>query len=186
MLTPDFLSQCANSLRSLANDIQRSPPPAKMEIILAYADFSKSFPQEQIKSLVEWAGKSPVIYKFALIEGHDYSSVFQRFKNCKQLNKSLAKQKPENSRAYCKENQVSSTLYVGSSRNLECRLGQHFGYKARTTYSMQLTHWLQPGDIEQVHLSVWHCEGIHPVAVQTMEDHLWDVERPMLGKRGGR
>lgn len=186
MLTPDFFSQCATSLRSLADDVQKTTPPPKMEVTLAYSDFCESFPEAQTGELVRWAGKGTVIYRFAIRHGREQSSVLERFNGCKTREKDLATQAGIKPRAYCRANQASSTLYVGSSRNLESRLRQHFGYKDRTTYAMQLTHWLQPGDIEQIHLSVWHCEGIHAVAVQAMEDHLWDVERPMLGKRGGR
>lgn len=186
MLDQDFMLECADSLRELANDVQKTALPSHQEVILAYEDFSASFPDSKLKSLVEWAGSGPAIYKFVIVDGNHPAAVLHRFSCSKEKEKSEAKKSGTASRSYCRANLQSSTLYVGSSLELRKRLREHFGYLGRTTYSMQLTHWLLPGDIESLQLSVWRCAGLPARTVQALEDHLWDRERPMLGKRGSR
>lgn len=177
MLDQTFISACAASLRLLAEDVEKVQTQMAAEVKLTYGDFSASFPDAQLRELISWAGKNPVIYKFTVVEGSDSASILERF---------IKRKAKEKARAYCKANLVSNTLYVGSSLNLESRLQQHFGYSGRTTYSMQLIHWLQVGDIETLHLSVWKLAGLPKLTVQALEDYLWDQERPLLGKRGGR
>ncbi|WP_343718633.1 hypothetical protein [Achromobacter dolens] len=186
MLDQDFMLKCADSLRELANDVQKTAIPSHQEVILAYEDFSASFPDSKLKSLVEWAGSGPVIYKFAILNGKHAASILHRFKCSKEKEKLNAKKNRTTARSYCRANLESSTLYVGSSLELRKRLREHFGYLGRTTYSMQLTHWLLPGDIKTLQLSVWKCAGLPARTVQALEDHFWDRERPLLGKRGGR
>ena len=186
MFDREFMSACAKSLRQLADEVERTDAQIAGEASLAYTDFCEFYPDTQLRNLISWAGKGPVIYKFAISKGCDGKSILKRFRECKEKEKANAKQHDVKARAYCKANQISRTLYVGSSLNLESRLRQHFGYTGRTTYSMQLTHWLQAGDIETLHLAVWKCPGLPPRTVQALEDHLWDRERPLLGKRGGR
>lgn len=186
MLDQEFISACAQSLRKLADEIETTDIITNREARLDYKNFCEFYPTTQLADLISWVEKGPVIYKFLISEGRDGASILKRFRECKENEKTNARNHKVKARAYCKANQNSSTLYVGSSLNLESRLRQHFGYSGRTTYSMQLTHWLQAGDIETLHLSVWKCNGLSPRIVQALEDHLWDRERPLLGKRGGR
>lgn len=82
---------------------------------------------------------------------------------------------------------VPRALYVGSGRDLPARMGQHLGrIGGAGTYSMRLAPWaagltgatelgyrIYPRDMDAIELGA-------------LEQELWDVRTPLLGKRSGR
>jgi len=99
---------------------------------------------------------------------------------------SLAKAKKHDGRAYARLNNKSPTLYVGSSRSLKKRLKEHFGFGARGTSSLQISHWC---NISTLSFEI-HCAKYQPSPgaeiIQEMEDTMWLKKRPMFGRRGRR
>jgi hypothetical protein len=82
------------------------------------------------------------------------------------------------------------TLYVGSSRSFASRLQQHFGFGYEGTYSLHLKRWV-PETLSHTPLvleywTVRDSEKARPIALQTLEDYLWDHSQPVFGRRGSK
>lgn len=78
-------------------------------------------------------------------------------------------------------------LYVGSSKDLRTRAGQHIGRIGGVgTYSMRLALWATT-ITAVVDLDYWLYEpDMDPIELEALEQELWDARQPLLGKRSGR
>ncbi|HOS95232.1 MAG TPA: hypothetical protein PLQ54_18120 [Armatimonadota bacterium] len=97
-----------------------------------------------------------------------------------------AKARKRRARAYPRLNSLGTCLYVGSSRSMGKRLREHLGYGAAGTYALQLAHWATPLSLELDFVCAKYAEDTRPEVMQALEDTLWQVRRPMFGRRGAR
>jgi hypothetical protein len=83
----------------------------------------------------------------------------------------------------------SNVLYVGSSQHLKQRIQQHIGVstidsnKNRTTYALWLNDWFT-GRVK-VHYFIF-SEKLDQSVLQTIEDVIWEINKPQFGKQGGK
>lgn len=69
-------------------------------------------------------------------------------------------------------------LYVGSSHNIKKRLIEHMGVGgSKKTYALHLKQWFK----EQIEIEVYKTKNEY---LQLFEDIMWDIYKPLLGKRG--
>jgi hypothetical protein len=76
-------------------------------------------------------------------------------------------------------------LYVGSKRSrFGSRIIQHVGTDNKQTYALHMKDWLPRGN--RVIDVDYYCFGytVDHATLQLIEDTIWDLCRPMLGKRG--
>jgi hypothetical protein len=97
-----------------------------------------------------------------------------------------AKARKRRARAYPRMNSPGTCLYVGSSRSMGKRLREHLGYGAAGTYALQLAHWATPLSLQLDFVCAKYPEDTPPEVMQALEDTLWQVRRPMFGRRGAR
>lgn len=83
------------------------------------------------------------------------------------------------------DNLDSSTgaLYVGGSKNILTRLHNHL-HAAGKTYSLHLHRWLREKH-GQIRVQVQFLDDNADLA-QEIEDSLWDLKKPLFGRRGAR
>lgn len=89
---------------------------------------------------------------------------------------------------YCRVNDDhtnTDTLYVGRSKKLRTRLGQHLGAESRGIYSMHLQRWAT-GNHAKVGISYMRFERMEDLFVQAIEDGLWASLCPLFGRKGER
>lgn len=81
----------------------------------------------------------------------------------------------------------TTTLYVGSSKSFASRFLQHLGRTGSPgTYSMRLANWA-PKIASSITVSVWSFDtGISQAVLELYEQALWDLKKPLLGKRSGK
>ena len=83
-----------------------------------------------------------------------------------------------------KEHRGESTLYVGSSKSMALRLKGHLGFGYKKTFSLQMSSWaenLSGGVIIDI---IRFRPDTSQAVVQTIEDGLWGVFKPMFGRQG--
>lgn len=80
---------------------------------------------------------------------------------------------------------LSNILYVGSSRNLPKRLRDHFGLGSAKTYGLKLNKWL-PADVSLELHYAFYSQETGAIAIAALEDALWEVHKPMFGRKGGK
>lgn len=79
----------------------------------------------------------------------------------------------------------SSTVYVGTSRDLRSRFKTHLGIgEGRSTWGLYMSKWLVAGARFEVEYYRFpeESEG----NVELIEGMLWERSKPLFGKRGGR
>lgn len=78
-------------------------------------------------------------------------------------------------------------LYVGSSRRLRSRIGQHLGRIGGTgTFAMRLALWATEVRAK-IELRYWlYAPDTNPIELEALEQELWDARQPLLGKRSGK
>ena len=79
----------------------------------------------------------------------------------------------------------STTLYVGTSKNLHSRFRSHLGTgKGTSTWALYLSKWSVPGATFEV--EYYRFPESSAVDVELLEGILWEAAKPLFGKRGGR
>ena len=103
----------------------------------------------------------------------------------KSKNQKLSKNKV----SYCKINNIEKTccLYVGGSRTgIIPRIKQHFGFANKQIYAMQLARWCKNTNLE-IKLSILSFpKTINVDIFQIIEDGLWEINKPLFGKKGAK
>lgn len=73
-------------------------------------------------------------------------------------------------------------LYVGSSHNIKKRIKEHLGTAgSNKTYALHLKQWIDDDVKFQIH--IFKTEDIN---LQLFEDLLWDLYKPLLGRKGAK
>jgi hypothetical protein len=114
--------------------------------------------------------------------------IFESFKS--------AKTEKRGNRAYSKINeqhQSNNCLYVGSSmsKNLITRIRNHFGLGSRSVYSLHFLNWFPKIPKGKLKISLFkviypkHDSDILNIP-ELFKQSLWNINRPMFGKRSGR
>ena len=82
---------------------------------------------------------------------------------------------------------IPRALYVGSGRDLRTRVSQHVGRVGGPgIYGMRLDLWATKVTAI-VDLDFWLYEtDLNPIELEALEQELWDVCTPLLGKRSGK
>lgn len=124
-------------------------------------------------------GSGQYIYHFQCTGTPDLALALHTFRSAKLRDKGL--------RSYAKPNEASPCLYVGGSKSIFARLKQHLGYSAaKGTYSLQLMHWATSLSLDITFSCARYSPEQAQDVLQALEDTLWDISGPMLGRRGAR
>lgn len=84
------------------------------------------------------------------------------------------------------EEHASRVLYVGRSWKIASRTREHLKADcSKKTYALRLEAWAKEFDFE-VELFIWEFLGVSDLALQVVEDGLWDRLQPLLGRRGAK
>jgi GIY-YIG catalytic domain len=78
----------------------------------------------------------------------------------------------------------SEYLYVGSSKNIKSRIRQHLGDGNLRTYSLHLKHWF-PKKINLA-LYIYEIDSQNHEVIEAIEQGIWDIIKPIFGKRSGQ
>jgi hypothetical protein len=97
-----------------------------------------------------------------------------------------AKKSKKGARAYARLNKESEWLYVGSSKIIYQRLKEHLGFGSKQTYALHLMHWARSLDLEIKFECAKYPPGTSKIALQALEDTLWEELLPMFGRQGVR
>lgn len=178
MLNESTLKDIATQLYGLAQGVQRTVIEASHQLSIPFGAIhadNRAALQESLKAVCN--GKGRYIYRFSVAQELS-EPLHQAF--------FAAKAAKKNSRAYCRVNEASALLYVGSSSSLHSRLLQHLGFGNHGTYAMQLSHWLPPVEGE-LNIEVWRFDpAVDSAVLQAIEDGLWAMNKPMFGRQGAR
>ena len=79
----------------------------------------------------------------------------------------------------------SPVLYVGSSRKMQTRLGEHLGFCSTGTYALKLKDWYRAKEPLKLVCARYPVETSLD-AIAELEDALWERLRPMFGRKGAR
>lgn len=132
-----------------------------------------------VADVKEWSRPGAYVYHFQCVGNPDLASALGAFLTAKQRDIGL--------RSYARPNEVSPCLYVGGSKSIVTRLKQHLGYSAaKGTYSLQLKHWATSLSLDLTFSCARYNSEHAQDVLQALEDTLWDINRPMLGRRGAR
>lgn len=178
MITPATLNNIAGKLRNLASYIESTAIDSLYEVSIGFSDIRLGYPKEALGGLKAWSSTNArYIYQVSATE-NQAERLYDAFKNAKESGK--------NNRAYCRLNNASQLLYVGSSSSLDSRIKQHLGFGNKGTYAMQLSHWL-PDEEGVLHIHAWRfSEETDNAVVQAIEDGMWAASKPMFGRQGAR
>lgn len=110
------------------------------------------------------------IYFFTSLEYHNIPNLFRSNHNKEIKFTKLNK------------NEVSENLYVGSSSSLRNRFKQHCGKWYKGTYAIKFRAWLTNSNIK-IDFHYFKIEASDQDVLQNIEDGLWDIMRPIFGKK---
>jgi len=104
---------------------------------------------------------------------------------------SHAKETKKGSRAYARlnpasANQASTCMYVGSSEKIHQRLKDHLGFGAKEIFAIHLAYWASSIGIELNFECAKYPTGTSKIALQALEDTLWEELLPIFGRQGAR
>lgn len=178
----NLAKSAASHLRELANEIEVTPAHSDYRVWeMAFADLSFRTAFQMGYSFGLALGKNcQSIYSLHVVDGPDAETILHDLHAVRA--KKTANYPRPGSIDECRD---SSTLYVGSSKKTSQRLQEHLGTCAPGTYGLRLGQWAShwPG---KVRIEVRKFQGIDPLHLQLLEDHLALLLRPITGKRGGR
>jgi len=133
---------------------------------------------------------SKSVYLFELVEITTNKQMIGKRYNDEKLNN-----KERNFSRINKGHETSQTLYVGSSSSsLLVRFRNHIGIGARKdtlckgspkTWSLHLRHWATNLNID-LRFKYIFLNSFTDAQLHTFEDILWEIEKPMFGKKGGK
>jgi len=138
-------------------------------------------PDDFLRSASEWIGidEHLYIYFFELFGSPDLDSVMQQFDE--------AKTNKVGDRAYPRRNkELSSYLYIGSSKDVIKRLKEHLGYGSASTYAIQFAYWATSLSLDIGFCCMRFDSSVSKEVLQAMEDAIFEFCRPMLGRMGAR
>jgi hypothetical protein len=135
-----------------------------------------------INEVKEWAKKEKgclYLYTFQIASKEvDLSALVSAYSEAKKAKKG--------GRAYAKLNKPSAWLYVGESQHIHQRLKEHLGFGAKGTYALHLAYWANSIGIQLNFECAKYPSDTSRVALQALEDTLWEELKPMFGRQGVR
>lgn len=80
-------------------------------------------------------------------------------------------------------------LYVGSSKlnNIKTRIFNHLGLGSKSVYSLHMSQWLpkaEPHNTIIIEFYIFSTK-VEQTVLESIEQALWDLNKPMFGKRSG-
>lgn len=178
MIEPDLHIRTADALRRAANDVLNSHTPCRVNFeaeVQAMIRADKSDLRQLLSA--RFPVKAPALYAISLESVLDRQSIRERL--------ATAKHEKIAERAYCRVLPFidSECLYVGSSQTLVKRLLEHLGFGARSTYALQLAHWV--GDlVGTLSIEALIYDDISANVLCALEEQLSAELKPMFGRRG--
>lgn len=132
-------------------------------------------------------GGAHYIYVFRLSEANviPHATILSAFSVARTYQAENSDQEKKN---LCRSNPnaaESTVVYVGRASRPRQRFKSHLQASKSGTFAMHLAAWASDLDIEMdFHLYPFY--GADHRAIQVLEDGLWDLLAPMLGRRGER
>ena len=173
------LCESAAKLRNVA-------PIGEAEFRFNLSDLSNLHASEAIVDRVRSSCIAPscVIYCFELLDGTGYTLLRESFGRraaiCEQTGNKLSYSRLLNE-------DKPNALYVGSSRSFTSRFSQHLGITGGAgTYSMRLKQWASKEPLKVATRLWFFPPAVESWTLELLEQALWDMKRPLLGKRSGR
>lgn len=183
MDVPDCAAIAAR-LRVLADLVESSDVDDVGRFSISFEAVRAERPAAWLKEIKAWGvADYRYLYQFSISSDHSSRLRTAFFE---------AKEAKVGDRAYCRLNALpdgetdSTALYVGGTQELSKRLTGHLGYGYGRTYAMHLSHWL-PELEGKLELQVWRYKSdVAPATIQAIEDGLWAIRKPLLGRQGAR
>lgn len=179
MLKKELLQVRASAdLRDLANAVENAPSAAQSSIKKTFASLGSMEKTNVRAELTQALGKNcTAIYSIELSAEADPAAVWEalnRYKISKLDGKSLSR---------VHSFKPTSCMYVGSSRDCVKRLMEHFGFGAKSTYSLHLSSWAsQLGGEFQINILKY--DNVEQRVLCALEDKLSEELTPLFGRRG--
>lgn len=176
----------ADRLRALAKDVETVAPDASTSLSFNLVDLGDS----ELRDLLWNAARTfappgtPVVYIFRLHDPSIYPTLVEAFS-------ARPKQKAGSDKAYgysrLNNSGAPGALYVGSSMTLGSRISDHIGRTgSNTTFMMRLARWATHVNAELELRLYSFTRSLDPLALEAIEQQLWDEHAPLLGKRSGK
>ena len=181
--TFEQLSQAAaQALRALAEQVDTARPLATQQFRFRTGELDpQTAPSSLFAEVEAWSKANPGRYVYVFES--EATSPQQA-----QLHAAMraARSEKRGERSYSRLLKPSPVFYVGSSSSLRTRVREHLGFGQRATFAMQLAHWAQVVDVTvTLSVAVYPSDTADEV-LGALEDHLWTLRQPMLGRQGRR
>ncbi len=147
------------------------------------ADISENV-QAIVKFLKGHQGLS--VYRYTLLNEKEDKRLYRKFVKYKAKQKFEKKELRSNKffNVSRPNGNQGPYLYVGSKiKDHHLRFRQHLGIVGRTVYSMYMVNWM-PKNIE-IRFELFSVKGANSEVMVHLEQALWDISKPMLGKQSG-
>ncbi len=140
---------------------------------------SGAFQESLLAAMQNFPTSGVYIYKITLDEKHGrYMQLIRtEIQRAKENQKDLPRINPDPS---------SKCLYVGRSKNLYQRMRQHLGKDQQRTYALHLMRILPKYPNLCIKITWYRVDEIGDALLQSIEDAIWESEKPAFGKKGGR
>jgi hypothetical protein len=177
----DALSYAKRQLESVREALDRVACPSIEYLSIGLSDITVEHIKERLDSVPSGYGKKD--------RENDYVYVIGITSEVGDPATILAEKLEEarkKARDYCRLNEDhrgTHTLYVGRSKKLRGRLGQHLGAESRGVYAMHLQRRAGGTDAE-ISISYMRFENKDDLLIQAIEDGLWESLRPAFGRKG--
>lgn len=174
----------AIGLRELAQRVELSQPPERIEYTFELGQLSATEQPQLINDIRTWegaVGSNRYIYRFTVED----ESTAARLHECLKDTKSSV----DNTRKYSRVNTPSANslcMYVGSSRSITQRMRDHLGYSSAGIYSLHLRTWQDLPDVNMKIEILKYPADIGQDVLQAIEDGIWQSSKPMFGKQGAK
>ena len=131
--------------------------------------------------------RAEFLYVFCIADSCEVSclSIIEEFSSARDFQST---DEYEGKKNLCRPNNPADSnkcLYVGRSYTPKSRLKQHLTASTSGTYAIHFEFWAQQIELT-VDFYLYEFIGLGDIPAQVLEDGIWDLYKPLLGKRGGR
>ena len=187
-LQNDLIKRAQNTLSEQLKRLDRVITKDWISLEFNSLDFRTD---ENIKELCETISKhsTPVIYRIYVNSVTDQKTLVSNYLSFHESNRK--KQRGVDRFNISKFNGGDSlTLYVGSSAKFKSRLESHLGKGSIRTFALKINKWDNALDYK-LKINVFKVEYLDgsPVpqnVLELIEQEVWDIHRPVFGKKSGK
>jgi len=180
--TSAHFQQISKDLIELSEKVKNTIISENKHFSFKFLELNTDFSDALRKEIRVWEKQYPkslYIYIYRATSDSDLRKINSEYE--------LTREKNIGKRAFArinKDNRESNVLYVGSSRSIGQRTKDHLGFSSKSVFALQIYHWSRELD-GYVELDILRFEPITDYdVIQSIEDGLWDIHKPMFGRQG--